>query len=89
MHHPPTHSRFWLAAAVLLVAVPSKSRFDRRCAWFRQKVELKATKIRYVGPVDAAAYPLAKKKTSMEFLREKVRPSATPATPHPPCRAAA
>jgi len=37
-----------------------------------QKVELKATKLRYVGQVDdAASYPLAKKKTSMEFLREK------------------
>lgn len=36
-----------------------------------QKVELKATKIRSIGAVDAGTYPLAKKKTSMEFLREK------------------
>ena len=26
----------------------------------------------HVGKVDAASYPLAKKKTSYEFLREKV-----------------
>ena len=42
-----------------------------RCAWALQKVELKAEAIVHVGKVDAAAYPLAKKKTSYEFLREK------------------
>lgn len=36
-----------------------------------QKVELKAEKVVHVGKVDAAIYPLAKKKTSYEFLREK------------------
>lgn len=35
------------------------------------QVELKATKIVHLGQTDAAAYPLAKKKQSMEFLREK------------------
>lgn len=37
-----------------------------------QAVELKATKIAYVGTCDAAHYPIAKKKTSYEFLREKM-----------------
>ena len=34
-------------------------------------MELKAEKVVHVGTVDAAQYPLAKKKTSYEFLREK------------------
>ena len=34
-------------------------------------MELKAEAIVHVGKVDAAVYPLAKKKTSYEFLREK------------------
>ncbi|GFR40681.1 hypothetical protein Agub_g1272 [Astrephomene gubernaculifera] len=38
----------------------------------KQAVELKATKIHHVGPCDAATYPIAKKKTSYEFLREKM-----------------
>lgn len=37
----------------------------------KQKVELKATRVVHVGPTDAAVYPLAKKKQSYEFLREK------------------
>ncbi|KAI7843684.1 hypothetical protein COHA_002584 [Chlorella ohadii] len=37
----------------------------------KQKVELKATKVVHVGGTDPAEYPLAKKKQSMEFLREK------------------
>ncbi|KAL4434001.1 hypothetical protein ABPG75_000442 [Micractinium tetrahymenae] len=37
----------------------------------KQKVELKATKVVHVGTTDAAEYPLAKKKQSFEFLREK------------------
>lgn len=37
----------------------------------KQKVELKATKVAHVGTTDAAEYPLAKKKQSFEFLREK------------------
>lgn len=36
-----------------------------------QQVELQASKVVHVGLVDAGAYPLAKKKTSYEFLREK------------------
>ena len=39
---------------------------------FPQAVELKATKIVHVGPSDAATYPIAKKKTTYEFLREKM-----------------
>mmetsp|Transcript_36164 Transcript_36164/g.106823 ORF Transcript_36164/g.106823 Transcript_36164/m.106823 type:complete len:658 (-) Transcript_36164:132-2105(-) len=38
----------------------------------KQAVELKATKIVHVGTSDAATYPIAKKKTSFEFLREKM-----------------
>eukprot|EP00198_Chlamydomonas_reinhardtii_P003924 XP_001693260.1 predicted protein [Chlamydomonas reinhardtii] len=38
----------------------------------KQAVELKATKIVHVGPSDAATYPIAKKKTTYEFLREKM-----------------
>ncbi|KAL6785876.1 TSN1 [Auxenochlorella protothecoides x Auxenochlorella symbiontica] len=37
----------------------------------KQKVELKASKIVHLGTTDAAEYPLAKKKQSFEFLREK------------------
>ncbi|KAL4441815.1 hypothetical protein ABPG77_003731 [Micractinium sp. CCAP 211/92] len=37
----------------------------------KQKVELKATKVAHVGTTDAGEYPLAKKKQSFEFLREK------------------
>ncbi len=37
----------------------------------KQKVELKATKVVHLGKTDAAEYPLAKKKQSFEFLREK------------------
>ncbi len=37
-----------------------------------QAVELKATKLLHVGECDGAAYPIAKKKTSYEFLREKM-----------------
>lgn len=37
-----------------------------------QAVELKATKVLHVGVSDAASYPIAKKKTSYEFLREKM-----------------
>lgn len=36
-----------------------------------QAVELKAAKVVHLGPCDAASYPMAKKKQSMEFLREK------------------
>ena len=35
------------------------------------QVELKAQKVLYVGTSDGAEYPLAKKKQSLEFLREK------------------
>uniref|UniRef100_A0A7S0US18 asparagine--tRNA ligase n=1 Tax=Polytomella parva TaxID=51329 RepID=A0A7S0US18_9CHLO len=38
----------------------------------KQLVELKATKIHHVGLCDASTYPIAKKKTSFEFLREKM-----------------
>ncbi len=34
-------------------------------------MELKVSKIVHVGTCDAGAYPMAKKKQSMEFLREK------------------
>lgn len=34
-----------------------------------QAVELKAVQIVHVGPCDATHYPIAKKKTSYEFLR--------------------
>jgi asparaginyl-tRNA synthetase len=34
-------------------------------------VELKATQVLHLGPCEAAVYPMAKKKQSMEFLREK------------------
>ena len=37
-----------------------------------QVIELHATKILHVGPCDAAKYPIAKKKISLEFLREKI-----------------
>ena len=37
-----------------------------------QVVEMHATKILHVGPCDAAKYPIAKKKISLEFLREKI-----------------
>ncbi|PSC73030.1 asparagine-tRNA cytoplasmic 1-like [Micractinium conductrix] len=37
----------------------------------KQKVELKATKVVHLGSTDPAEYPLAKKKQSFEFLREK------------------
>eukprot|EP00227_Mantoniella_beaufortii_P003598 CAMPEP_0197613932 /NCGR_PEP_ID=MMETSP1326-20131121/59263_1 /TAXON_ID=1155430 /ORGANISM="Genus nov. species nov., Strain RCC2288" /LENGTH=586 /DNA_ID=CAMNT_0043182801 /DNA_START=57 /DNA_END=1817 /DNA_ORIENTATION=+ len=37
-----------------------------------QLVELHATKVLHVGPCDAAKYPIAKKKISLEFLREKI-----------------
>jgi hypothetical protein len=36
-----------------------------------QAVELKATQVHHVGTCDASSYPMAKKKQSMEFLREK------------------
>lgn len=36
-----------------------------------QAVELKARKVVHLGPCDASTYPMAKKKQSMEFLREK------------------
>jgi asparaginyl-tRNA synthetase len=35
----------------------------------KQAVELKARKVLHVGSCDAASYPIAKKKTTMEFLR--------------------
>jgi asparaginyl-tRNA synthetase len=35
----------------------------------KQAVELKARKVLHVGACDAASYPIAKKKTTMEFLR--------------------
>jgi hypothetical protein len=38
-----------------------------------QAVELKGSRVCHVGVCDAATYPMAKKKQSMEFLREKVR----------------
>ena len=43
-----------------------------------QKVELKATKILHLGACDNSAgnYPVAKKKQTLEYLREKV-PAAT------------
>ncbi|KIZ00208.1 asparaginyl-tRNA synthetase [Monoraphidium neglectum] len=37
----------------------------------KQAVELKATKVLHVGACDAATYPMAKKKQTLEFLREK------------------
>ncbi|KAF6256808.1 hypothetical protein COO60DRAFT_1702131 [Scenedesmus sp. NREL 46B-D3] len=37
----------------------------------KQAVELKACKVLHLGPCEAAVYPMAKKKQSMEFLREK------------------
>lgn len=43
------------------------------CSMVLQQVELEASAVLHVGKVDAAAYPLAKKKTSYEFLREKVQ----------------
>jgi len=36
----------------------------------KQAVELKASAIKYLGPCDPSSYSLAKKKTSMEYLRE-------------------
>lgn len=38
----------------------------------KQAVELKATSICHLGECDAGTYPIAKKKTSYEFLREKM-----------------
>uniref|UniRef100_A0A7S0RKV4 asparagine--tRNA ligase n=1 Tax=Chlamydomonas leiostraca TaxID=1034604 RepID=A0A7S0RKV4_9CHLO len=38
----------------------------------KQAVELKATSIAHIGECDAGTYPMAKKKTSYEFLREKM-----------------
>ena len=35
-------------------------------------VELHVSKVLHVGPCDAAKYPIAKKKISLEFLREKI-----------------
>lgn len=37
-----------------------------------QLVELKGSRIRHLGICDPAVYPIAKKKTSFEFLREKM-----------------
>ena len=37
-----------------------------------QAVELHVSKVLHVGPCDAAKYPIAKKKISLEFLREKI-----------------
>jgi len=37
----------------------------------KQAVELKALRLVHVGACDAASYPMAKKKQSFEFLREK------------------
>lgn len=37
-----------------------------------QVVELHATRVLHLGPCDAAVYPIAKKKITLEFLREKV-----------------
>ena len=37
-----------------------------------QAVELHGSKVLHVGPCDAAKYPIAKKKISLEFLREKI-----------------
>lgn len=37
----------------------------------KQAVELKATKVLHVGECEAATYPMAKKKQTLEFLREK------------------
>ena len=34
-------------------------------------MELKATKVLHVGLSDAATFPIAKKKTTFEYLREK------------------
>lgn len=36
-----------------------------------QAVELKVTSVAHVGACDASTYPMAKKKQSFEFLREK------------------
>lgn len=35
------------------------------------QVELKATRVVYLGKTDAGEYPLAKKKQTFEYLREK------------------
>ena len=37
-----------------------------------QVVELHATAVLHVGPCDAAVYPIAKKKITLEYLREKI-----------------
>ena len=37
-----------------------------------QLVELHATKVLHMGTCDAAVYPIAKKKVTLEFLREKI-----------------
>ena len=38
----------------------------------KQEVELHVLEVLHVGTSDAAAYPIAKKKTSYEFLRSKL-----------------
>lgn len=38
----------------------------------KQLVELKVSRVCHVGTCDASSYPIAKKKLSMEFLREKI-----------------
>ena len=71
MHHPGycvLHSQKWAcsirhaADCLILIGVCS------------QTVELKVTAILHLGQVAASAkaYPLAKKKQTMEFLREKM-----------------
>ena len=55
-----------------LLACPCMSTHRLRCCMPAQAVELKASKVLHVGLCDAATYPIAKKKTSYEFLREKM-----------------
>jgi len=38
----------------------------------KQAVELKVSSVCHLGPCDGSSYPMAKKKQSMEFLREKI-----------------
>lgn len=52
-----------------------------------QRVELKADKVVHIGKVDASVYPLAKKKTSYEFLREKAHLRPRTNTIGAPCHA--